>query len=166
VDQDQGSAGPGGRRAEPPTPLLWFVRPCARNRLLAAVVALLVLVVSLAVQVLFGSPWWGLLALLLLGLSVAPYYVGATYAVSEEGASARGLLVTHRRTWAEVRACFPDGEGVLLSPLQRPSRLAYTRGLYLRFADNRDEVLACVARFMGEATGSGEPGAPDGGADG
>jgi len=147
-------------------PLTWSVRPAGRNRWLAAAVAAFVLAMSLAVQVLFGSPWWGLLALLLLGLSVAPFYVGATYVVAEEGASAGGLFATHRRAWTEVKGCFPDAEGVLLSPLERPTRLAYTRGLYLRFADNRDEVMDRVEGFMGQAAGvSGAP-APNGRADG
>lgn len=159
------SADPGRDRGpEPPALLSWSVRPCTRHRCLAVVVAAFILALSLAVQVLFGSPWWGLLALLLLGLSVAPHYAGATYALTAEGASVRGLLVTHRRAWSEVKAHFPDAEGVLLSPLSKPTRLAYTRGLYLRFADNRDEVLACVERLAGQA--ARDSGADGGGADG
>ncbi len=160
----RGADRDGGVATEPP--LTWSVRPCGRNRALAVVVAVFVLAVSLAAQVLFGSPGWGLLTLVLLGLSVAPYYVGARYTVSQEGASASGLFVTHRRGWAEVRACFPDGEGVLLSPLSRPTRLAYTRGLYLRFADNRDEVLARVEGFLEQAAGEPGAAAPGGRADG
>lgn len=163
---DRGPDRDGGLAAEPPALLTWSVRPCARNRLLAAAVALFVLVMSLAVRVLFGSPWWGLLALLLLGLSVAPYYLGATYAVSQEGASASGPFATHRRAWAEVKACFPDADGVLLSPLSKPTRLAYTRGLYLRYADNRDEVLRRVEGFMEQAARDAGAAASDGRADG
>jgi hypothetical protein len=146
--------------ADPPDGLTWSVRPCARNPLLAGVVVAFVLVLSLAVQVLLHSPWWGALALLLLGLSVAPYYVGATYRLSEEGAAVVGLFGTHRRLWAEVRGCFPDAEGVLLSPLATPTRLAYTRGLYLRFADNRDEVLTRVEAFVEQAAGESRAAAP------
>lgn len=129
---------------------------------MAVAVALFVLAMSLAVDVLFGSVWWGALALLLLGVSVAPYYVGATYAVSEEGAAAAGLFGTHRRRWADVKGCFPDADGVLLSPFARPTRLAYTRGLYLRFADNRDEVLTRVEAFVEQAAGEPRAAAPGG----
>jgi hypothetical protein len=114
-------------------------------------VLLFVLGMSLAVDVLFGSIWWGALALVVLTLSVAPYYVGGTYVVSPEGAAATGLFGMHRRRWSEVKGCFPDADGVLLSPLARPTRLAYTRGLYLRFADNRDEVMARVEAFLEQA---------------
>jgi hypothetical protein len=146
--------------ADTPEVLTWSVRPCARNPLLAGVVVAFVLVLSLAVQVVLHSTWWGAVALLLLGLSVAPYYVGATYRLSEEGAAASGLFGTHRRAWVEVKGCFPDGQGVLLSPLGTPTRLAYTRGLYLRFADNRDEVLTRVEAFMEQATGECRVAAP------
>ena len=151
MHEERGPDVDGRVEACPPEPLVWSVRPCARNRWLAAAVGLFVLAMSLAVQVLFGSPWWGALALVLLGLSVAPYYLGATYTVAAEGASAAGPFGTHRRTWGELRGCFADADGVLLSPFAKPSRLAYTRGLYLRFADNRDEVMACVERCMEQA---------------
>jgi len=157
VPGDRGPDRDGDVAADEPHDLVWSVRPCARNPLLAVAVALFVLGMSLAVDVLFGSVWWGALALLLLAVSVAPYYVGATYVVSEAGAAAAGLFGTHRRRWAEVKGCFPDAEGVLLSPLARPTRLAYTRGLYLRFADNRDEVMARVEAFLEQA--AAEPGA-------
>jgi hypothetical protein len=46
-----------------------------------------------------------------------------------------------------------------LSPLLKPSRLAFTRGLFVRFDNNRDEVLrrveACVGRPPGTGAGSG-----------
>jgi hypothetical protein len=142
--------------------LTWSVRPCARNPLLAVAAALFVLAISLAVRVLLGGLGWSLLTLLLLGLSVAPYYVGATYCISAEGASARGLFATHRRPWSEVTAWFPDADGVLLSPLARPTRLAYTRGLYLRFADNRDEVLKRVEALVEQAARDRGAAAPKG----
>ena len=84
--------GPSGR--PPETPLRWSVRPCARNPVLAVAVAALVLAVSLAVQLYYESPWWGGLALLLLTLSVLPYYASTQYELNDEGVVARGPVVT------------------------------------------------------------------------
>lgn len=138
--------------AEEMGPLVWSVRPCDANRPLAAVVIVFVLVVALATQLVGGAPGWTLVALLLLGLSIAPYYARVTYEISREGASAAGWFGTHRRQWPEVKAYFPDAEGVLLSPIAKPTRVAYTRGLYLRFAGNRDEVMKRVEAYVEEAT--------------
>jgi len=123
----------------------------------AIAVAVFVLALSFVVQLVCGSVWWGLLALVLIGLSVASHYVESTYELSAEGAAARSLLGTHRRRWVEVKGRFAYPEGVLLSPLSKPTRLAFTRGLFLRFADNRDEVMARVEAFLEQA--AGEPGA-------
>jgi hypothetical protein len=135
-------------------PLVWAVRPCSRNWLLAAVVALFILVVSLAAQLCFGSPWWGALTLVLLSLSVLPYYTRSEYRLDEEGVVARGFIGAYRRSWPEIRAYFPQADGVLLSPLTSPSRLAYTRGVFLRFDNNRDEVLERVAAYLGGREGA------------
>jgi hypothetical protein len=124
------------------------VRPCSRNWLLSAVVAVFILCLSLAVQLYFGSPWWGGLALLLLLLSVLPYYTRTHYRLDEQGAVARGLIATYRRSWSEIEGYFPHADGVLLSPLAKPSRLAYTRGMFLRFDNNRDEVLKRVEAHL------------------
>jgi hypothetical protein len=142
-------------------PLTWSVRPCTRNPALAVAVAVFVLTVSFGLRVLCGSLGWGLLALALLSLSVASYYTQTRYELSAESAVARGLFGTHRRVWSEVRGRFADREGILLSPLAKPSRLAYTRGLYLRFGDNREEVLKRVEALV--ASAGGDPGGAGGG---
>jgi hypothetical protein len=115
---------------------------------MAGAVALFVLALSLAVQLHFGGVWWGGLAFVLLALAVLPYYAATTYELGEREIVVRGPLATYRRSWSEVRSYFPDAEGVLLSPLDKPSRLALTRGLYVRFGGNRDEVLQRVAALV------------------
>lgn len=148
---DRGSDRGRGVTAQRIEPLVWSVRPCDANRPLAVVVIVFVLVVSLGMQLVGGGPGWAVIALLLLGLSVAPYYARVTYKISPEEASAAGWFGTHRRKWAEIKGYFPDAEGVLLSPLPKPTRLAYTRGLYLRFAGNRDEVMHRVEAYLEKA---------------
>lgn len=154
---DRGGGQPGADELGPNAalgeefsrPLAWAVRPCARNWLLAAVVVVFILGLSLAAQLQFGSPWWGALTLALLSLSVLPYYSRTHYRLDREGVVARGLIGTYRRPWSEIRAYFPHADGVLLSPLAKPSRLAYTRGIFVRFDNNRDEVLDRVEAYSG-----------------
>jgi hypothetical protein len=133
-------------------PLTWSSTPCKRHPFLAVAVGMLVMAVSLAVKVHYGV-WWGALALSLLTLSVFSYYGPTQYELNAEGVVAQGLLVSYRRAWPEIQTYYADADGVLLSPLPKPSRLAATRGLYVRFADNRDEVLTRVEAFLEQAAG-------------
>jgi len=151
-NSDSGDAALGAHN--PRARLVWSVRPCAGSPVLAVAVAALVLSISFAVQLYFGSPWWGGLAFVLLALSVLPYYAVTQYELNEEGVIARGPFATQRRSWSEIRRYFPYPDGVLLSPLTTSSRLALTRGLFVRFHDNRDEVLKRVGALVGQPDGA------------
>jgi hypothetical protein len=53
-------------------------------------------------------------------------------------------MQTLNKDWSQFRSCYPDKNGILLSPFAHPSRLENFRGLYLMFEGNRDAVTACV----------------------
>jgi hypothetical protein len=168
---DRGGGPPDGTElaltAAPPdalsTPLAWDVWPCSRNWLLAGLALAFILCLSFVVQLYFGSAWWGGLTLVLLLLSVLPYYTRTHYRLDEQGVVARGPIATYRRSWSDIRAFFPHADGVLLSTLAKPSRLAYTRGLFLRFNNNRDEVLERVEAYLEhQKRGDGDPRAEPG----
>jgi len=127
----------------------WTVQPWRRNRPLGIAVALLVLAVTFGVRVVFGSMGWAAMALVLLTLSVARFYLPTRYALNAHGARMQGPFGTVEREWSAFRAWFVGTDGVLLSPFTKPSRLAFTRGIFLPFDDHRDEVLAAVEAFLG-----------------
>ena len=45
------------------------------------------------------------------------------------------------KPWDVFRSFYVDNNGVLLSPFAKPSRLENFRGVYVRFGENRSEVL-------------------------
>ncbi|MGD8237000.1 MAG: hypothetical protein PVH68_00485 [Armatimonadota bacterium] len=125
--------------------LRWRVLPCARDwRLTAATVALLLLVLCV-VHLAFGHPGWVALSALVLVGALASFFLPTTYTLSDEGVAVRGLFGTTRREWGALRSHRADAQGVLLSPFSRPSRLDSFRGIYLRFQDNREQVMTIVA---------------------
>ncbi|HJN19195.1 MAG TPA: hypothetical protein QGH10_27125 [Armatimonadota bacterium] len=158
-------AGNAAEHLDVTTPLAWSVRPCERNWPLAILVVVLIVALSLAVQLYFGGPVWALLALVLLGLSVLPHYTRTRYELNDEGVTMRGAFATYRRAWPEIKGCFPDPDGVLLSPLSSRSRLAYTRGIYVRFGGNKDEVTARVTAYIERSAGGSDDAAGDAGTD-
>jgi len=127
----------------------------ARRRPTQAAAAVAVITAAcLAAGFGFQSLLLGLLAAALLIASVSDYLFPLTFTLTDEAAEARGPLHRRRLPWAQVRRVSRDNLGLKLSPLPQPSRLDAFRGIYLRFADNADDVMAFVAHHTkAEAAG-------------
>lgn len=93
----------------------------------------------------FQSAGMGLLALVLLWLATRDYWLPVRYAVNEKGASVRYFGAVFEIAWERVKYVTVTPEGVKLSPLPPRSRLEPFRGVYLRFTDNREQVLEAIA---------------------
>ncbi len=94
----------------------------------------------------WAGGFWTLLAVVLLGGSVLPYFALTKYKLDPEGVTVFKTFYKVQKRWSQFRSYYPDKSGVLLSPFSQPSRLENFRGLYLRFSGNRDEVLDYVSQ--------------------
>ncbi|MBI5867537.1 MAG: hypothetical protein HZB43_04485 [candidate division Zixibacteria bacterium] len=112
------------------------------KRLWIVVAALVVFPVGLTL--LYG-PFFGLLAVIILGGSMAPYFLPTDYTFYAGGVESRFIGVNRRFTWEQFRSFYRDRNGVLLSPFPQPSRLENFRGIYLRFGTSAEEVMRIVA---------------------
>ncbi len=89
---------------------------------------------------------------LALLLSLAEFLCPVHYRLTQQGAEARLGPAAWEIAWADVRHAYLAPDGVKLSPLSRPgSRLEPLRGVFLRFADNEEAVVATVRRLRREA---------------
>ena len=79
-----------------------------------------------------------------MAASLADFLFPISYAITADGASCRMLLKSSAIRWSDVKRCWVDDLGVKLSPLNRKSRLEAFRGVYLRFAQNREQVTELV----------------------
>ncbi|MFN3682460.1 MAG: hypothetical protein ACK41F_00840 [Fimbriimonadaceae bacterium] len=121
---------------------LWERDPGKRPALFGVVAA-----VSVASGWAFG-PVMGLLAAAFLLGSTMEFWWPVRYRLDGTGASARvGVSVTAIE-WPSVRRAILGEDGLKLSPLDKPSRTAPFRGVYIRFNRNRDEVLGFVRRRL------------------
>lgn len=109
------------------------------------------LLASVVVGVAFRSAGMGLLALVLLWLATRDYWLPVRYTVDEKGAGVRYLGAAFDIAWERAKYVTVTSDGVKLSPLPPRSRLEPFRGVYLRFADNRQQVLEAIA-FWREST--------------
>lgn len=102
----------------------------------------------------FGQLWLGLFGGLAIIGSTHEVLFDARYRLDAQGARARVGLSVNEIAWGNVRRVVSGEDGVKLSPLaEEGSRLAPFRGVYVRFADNRDAVMAHIELAVGEDAG-------------
>lgn len=118
-----------------------------RSLLLVAIIA----GVSVGIGFSFESAGWGALSLLVLCAALARYLLPTRYVLDDAGVSVAFLGAPRVRPWSDFRAFYPHRDGVHLSPFSRPSPLDPFRGVFLRFAGNREAVVAFVRARLGSA---------------
>ena len=133
--------------------LHWTVHPLRHERPeKTALLVVIILGVPVLAALAFETPAFGFLAAVLLTASMSRYFAPTRYALLQEH-----ILIAHlgaRRTtpWGRVRRRTVLPDGVFLSPFDRPHRLDPFRGCFLRFRDNRDEVIAYVEARLANAS--------------
>jgi hypothetical protein len=131
--------------------LHWSVLPAARSRKKTWGLLIFLAVLLPAVTILYG--FFGLfLAVLLLSLSLLPFFLRTHYEMNEDEIIVKKPYSRLRKDWSHFRSFYPDKSGVLLSPFSRPSRLENFRGVYILLGENRDEILRFVERKIAEVT--------------
>ena len=88
------------------------------------------------------SPWFMILALVIMLGSLAKFYFPTSYKLSGRGLTVKTTTQTLFKEWSIYRSCYPDKKGILLSPFAEPTRLENFRGLYVMFEGNKEQVTA------------------------
>ncbi len=127
----------------------WTCHPVKRRPLVSALVTVFIFVVVVIVYYATMSRALGVLAGVIMLGSLAKFYFPTIYRLTPEGITIKTTLQTLRKEWSMYRSCYPDKNGILLSPFVHPSRLENFRGTYLMFANNCDEVTAFVKTHIG-----------------
>jgi hypothetical protein len=136
--------------------LEWTTHPLKRKPWTAVGVTLFILIVSFVVLVATDSQWFGFIALVVLFASVAKFYMPTKFRLTQKNVTIKSTTQTITKPWSMFRSSYPDKNGILLSPFAEPSRLENFRGLYLIFAENRDDVTAFVRTRIESTHGSSE----------
>jgi hypothetical protein len=133
--------------------LSWRSYPARRSLARTATVVVILIALFAFISWYTASLFMGLVLTMVVALSLASYFTPTWYTLTDEGIAVRTLVTKMQRPWSVYRSCWPDKNGVLLSPFPHPSRLENFRGVFIRFEDNRDEVVRFVCRFVprGEA---------------
>jgi len=127
----------------------WSCHPVKRRPLISAGITLLVLFIIAMVFNTTQSVFFGLLAFIIMFVSLAKFYFPTHYRLSDKGITVKTTTQTLTKNWPEFRSFYSDKNGILLSPFAQPSKLENFRGLFIMFNKNRDEVTSFVKNHIG-----------------
>lgn len=130
----------------------WVSFPASENPRKTIIATLFILSLSFLLYFLY-EPIYGFLSLLFLGFSLLPYYTPTRYRLEVDRIVVKKNFYTIEKKWSHYRSFYTDKNGVLLSPFPVPSRLENFRGLYIRFKDNREEVISFIESRMKRSYG-------------
>ncbi len=98
----------------------------------------------------FGGPMYALVGFGLVTLSNAEVFLPQVFKIDENGVERKCGLSVSAMTWDRVKRISTEEDGIKFSPFEKPTRSDPFRGVYVRFADNRDEVLAKLSAHLDE----------------
>jgi len=124
--------------------LKWSTHPVKKKALLSILVILFLLVVWAVVYLTTSSLFLTVLSVVIMLGSLSSFFLPTHYELDQEKIKVRFFLTQRQREWSAFRSFYVDKNGVLLSPFAKPSRLENFRGIYVKFNQNKDQVVDFV----------------------
>jgi hypothetical protein len=124
--------------------LRWSTHPIKRSAKISILVILLLFIIWLLVYLTTFSPLLTVLSVVIMLGSLSPFFLPTYYELGEKKVRVKFFFSTKEKEWSTFRSYYVDKNGVLLSPFEKPSRLENFRGLYVRFNQNKEEVVDFV----------------------
>jgi hypothetical protein len=134
--------------------LSWSTHPLRRRPAVATAVTVFIMLVGMLVFYATDSHLFGVLALVVLFASLSRFYLPTSYRLTDRRLVIKTTTQTISKNWSTYRSCYPDKNGILLSPFPQPSRLENFRGVFLMFAGNGAEVTRVVRERLGQSAPS------------
>lgn len=123
------------------TTLEWSSHPVRKKTLVSILVVLFLFLVWMVVYVTTSSPLLtGLAVIIMLG-SLSSFFLPTYYELDQKKVKIKFFFTNREREWSAFRSFYVDKNGVLLSPFAGRSRLENFRGVYVRFSQNKDQVV-------------------------
>ena len=135
----------------------WMVHPMVEHPFQGALLIGIITFFTWAIWAGFGR-FYGILTLVVLALSMGPFFLPTSYELDGEGIEITSLFVIrHYRPWRDFRNFYVHDVGVHLSTFAKPSRLDAFRGSFIRFAPgNRKQVIAFLNEHIKRTRGPQE----------
>lgn len=122
----------------------WTVLPAKKNILKTALFLTTFGIIIFLIQYSFQTPFFTILAGLILGGSFVQFFIPTRYDVFEDKIRITRLFNTAEKELKFYRRIIIDKNGFFLSPFSTPNRLDPFRGVYILLENNKDEVINFV----------------------
>lgn len=108
--------------------------------------AAVILISAWAVLVSFGSPFLAVLAIAILLVSVAPFWLPTHYVLDDQGIEERRWPRRKFRKWSDLRRVQVGARAALVSPFSRPHWMDRHRGVVVFFDGAERELVISLLR--------------------
>jgi len=124
--------------------LKWSTHAVKRSTKISILVILFLFMIWLLVYLTTFSLMLTILSVVIMLGSLSPFFLPTYYELDNEKIKVKFFFNTKEKEWNMFKSFYVDKNGVLLSPFEKPSRLENFRGLYVRFNQNKEEVVDFV----------------------
>ena len=129
--------------------LTWKSHPAKERPITAILVVIFIFLVLIAVSAIMKNSFIIFLAAGIFIISLSSFFFPTTYTVDEKKVTIKYIFSARERNLSAFRKCYPDRNGILLSPYLSPTRLENFRGFYLRYSkNNKAEVDEFVEKLL------------------
>lgn len=128
-----------------PSVLKWRSHPFSKKKLTSFLVILCLAAVWVSVYLTTFSILMTVLSAFILLGALSPFFLPTDYELNSDKIKVKFFFSLKEKDWSFYRSFYVDKNGVLLSPFEKPSRLENFRGIYIRFDQNKDQVVKFVS---------------------
>jgi len=130
------------------TKLEWTVHPLKANWKVSIGLIVFLIAINIAIYLSFDSLTFLFLSIVFLFGSLSSFFLPTTYILNDEGITVKSIFRKSTKNWSYYKSYYPEKKGVFLSPFSHPSRLENFRGLFVRFNNNRAEVVDFIKQRL------------------
>lgn len=135
----------GGGPTVTEDPILEYnCHPARRNMTITVLTTIFIIVCLILVWMISYSLILTALGALILFGSLSGFYFSTQYSFYSDHFIVKTTMQALKKEYKLYRSFYPDKNGVLLSPFGHRTRLENFRGLYIKFAGNREEVMTVI----------------------
>lgn len=129
--------------------LEWTVHPLKTNRKVSIGLIIFLIALCTSIYFSFDSLTFLILSVIFLVGSLSSFFLPTTYLLQDNCIIVKTIFRRSARKWDSFKRYYPDKNGVFLSPFLYPTRLENFRGLYVRFNNNKTEVVDFIKQKIG-----------------
>ena len=127
----------------------WTIHPVKKNLKLSVLVIIFLVTICISIYISFDSLLLSFLSAVFLFSSLSSFFFPTTYIFHEKGIIVKNAFREFSKEWNSYKRYYIDKNGIFLSPFPHRTRLENFRGLYIKFDNNKEQVISYIKSKIG-----------------